>query len=150
MMAAMHPDLLLLAAVAWEYEREDIADSLYALAQASTSLTPPMAPGDIQAGLQLMGLDSFRIVGPGLDIPDIIWDAIDAGHVTLAQVDCRPLRNRPFWVALCDGDRQSWHGLCLTSDWLQCSVSSRWEATLTGHYVSVADVLPGWVDGSHV
>lgn len=143
-MGSMHPDLLLLAAVAWEYEREDIAHSLYALAQASTSLTPPMDPGDVQTGLQLVGLDSFRIVGPGLGVPDIIWDAIDAGHVTLAQVVCHPLRKRPFWAALCDGDREGWQALCLTSDWLQCSVSSRYDAQLTGHFVAVAEVLPGW------
>lgn len=143
-MTTLHPDLLLLAAVAWDYGERDIACSLYTLAQASSHLTPPMQPADVQLGLQLMGLDSFRIVGPGLDIPELIWDALDMGHVVLAQIGRQPSGKKDQWMALCGRHGEEWHGLAVTSDWSQCSYSSQFDVRLTGHYVAVARVLPEW------
>jgi hypothetical protein len=143
-MASLHPDLLLLAAVAWEYDERDIADTLYALAQASSHLTPPMEAADVQLGLQLCGIDTFHLVGPGLDVPGLVWDALDRGHVVLAQVKAHPLRKRDYWCALCEPSPEGWRGLALTADWFQCSVSSDYEARLTGHYVIAVPVLPEW------
>lgn len=143
-MASLHPDLLLLAAVAQAYGVGVVAENCYALAQASTHLTPPMEVGDIEIGLGLMGLDPYRIVAPGLAVPDIIWDAIAYGHVTLAQVRGYPLRKRDYWCALTGPSNDGWIGLAITNDWGQCMISSQLGSTLVGHFIVVAQVLPDW------
>jgi hypothetical protein len=143
-MAELHSDLLLLAAVAFEYNRCDIADTLYALAQACTHLTPPMESADIELGLQLIGIESFRVVAPGQQVPEMIWDTVDRGHVVFAQVIGHPLRKRHYWACLIGRGAGEWTALTITPEWWQCSLSSRYDVRLTGHYVAVARTLPGW------
>jgi hypothetical protein len=143
-MATLHPDLLLLATVAQAYTGGQVADNLYCLAQYGTHFPPPMSVGDMQAGLSMIGLDSYRLVAPGMMVPDIIQHAIREGHIALGQVRGYPLRKTDYWIALCEVRSDGWNGIGLGLDWSHLGVASHMGHILTGFYLVCATPLPGW------
>ena len=147
-MPTMHADLLLLAVVAQAHGVGQVADNLYGLAHYGSNVTPTMSAADVQVGLSLMGVDSYRLVAPDLTVPDLIQDGIERGHICLAQIRAGVIGKRDQWVILCRVSAGAWDAIAMTGEWAQCSVSSRLGCILTGFYVIASRPLPGWNDPS--
>jgi hypothetical protein len=143
-MVTLHPDLLILAATARAYGLGDASEHLYCLAHYGAQVGPAMTVSDMQAGLSLLALDSYRLVAPGLGVPGMIQDSIERGHICLAQVRGHPLRQRDYWVALTQVDNSHWHGIAIGLDWAQMSIADHMGHLLTGFYLVVAQALPDW------
>jgi hypothetical protein len=143
-MATLHPDLLLLAAVAQAYGAGHSAEILYCLADYGTHFTPPMTVGDMQAGLSILRVDSYRLVAPGLQVPDLLQHALLSGRVVLGQVRGHPIRKVDYWIALTELKDESWNGIAVGLDWAQVGIAAHYGHTLTGFYLVCAQPLPGW------
>jgi hypothetical protein len=143
-MTTLHPDLLLLAALAQAYELGASADNLYALAQYGTHAPPPMTAADMQVGLSLLGLDSYRVLAPGLTVPDMLQHPLSCGRVVLAQVRGAPLRKTEYWIALCDVSDEGWHGIAVGISYEQIGIAAHLGHSLTGFYLVCERPLPSW------
>lgn len=143
-MTTLHPDLLLLAAVAQAYAVGDVADNLQALAHYGSHIPPPMTVGDVQAGLSIMGLDSYRLVAPGLTVPELLQEAILSGRMVLAQVRGLPFRKVDYWLCLTSVTVEAWEAVAVGLDWAQQGIASHYGHILTGFYLVCATPLPGW------
>lgn len=143
-MRRLNGDLVTLATVAQSYGVGDSAQNLYSLAAYGCNLAPIMEPGDVEIGLSLIGIESFRLVAPGQQIPKMVGFALSEGHMVLAQVNGLGTWNRKLWVLLTSSDDQEWGGIVCGWDFISHGVSSQLRWKLTGHYVICATPLPGW------
>lgn len=138
-------DLALLAAIGQLYGRGDPAQDLYCLAQYECNLGLAMDPGDIVTGLGLVGLDSWRLVAPGQEVPKVVGFALSEGHVVLAQWKGSTPRRCDQWCALTEGADDTWRGIVCDWNLISHGVSSTLGGILTGHYVILSTIIPGWV-----
>lgn len=137
-------DLALLATVGQMYGSEDGAQLLYSLATYGCNLSLTMDPGDVEIGLGLIGIASFRLVAPGQYPHAMTGHALGEGHVVLAQLRHQLFKAHCTWVALSSADADGWAGIMVGWDMIAHGVSSRLGVELTGHYVITAAPLPGW------
>lgn len=137
-------DLILLAAVAQAYGECDQAQDLYLLAQLGANLYTPLHAADMVCGLGLLGLVGAHVVGDHRAIPSLIGNALDQGHVVLAQYRDRTPKHAPHWCCLCETEGNDWRGVSAQGDYSSSSESSVLGSLLTGHYIIVASQLPNW------
>lgn len=143
-MVTLHPDLTLLAAVAEAHGLANGADNLYALAHYRGHRLPPMTASDMQCGLSLLGIDSYKLVAPGLTAPQFIQHAIDEGCITLAQVRGLDAGRLDYWVALHEIAPDDWQGTGISGDWGHFTIAGHLGHVLTGFYLICSRPLPGW------
>jgi hypothetical protein len=140
----MHPDLLLMAAIGQAYGVSDGAQNLYSLAHYGMERTPLMSVADVQSGLSLIGIDTYRIVAPGLSVPLLIDQSIAQGHIVTAQIRSQLQRPVERWIILCRVSPGGWYGLAVNKDWRRLVVTSHGEYSLCGHYLVCVAPLPRW------